>query len=70
MKKLFSAMSLLALVLILAGCDVIPGGKCSAEGSKHTNENGQSYTCGPITGADGKPRLVWKQDAPLTPGRP
>jgi len=56
-----------ALALVLAGCDVTPGGKCSAEGSKATNRNGVSYTCAKLLP---KGTLVWQQDAPLTPDRP
>jgi hypothetical protein len=64
-------VAVLAVVLLgAAGCDITPGGSCSAEGSKHTNKNGYAYTCKPITGQDGKPRNIWQQDAPLTPDRP
>lgn len=67
-KSLVALAASLAVVLLgAAGCDVTPGGSCSAEGSKHTNKNGYSYTCktDPGTGA-----RIWQQDAPLTPNRP
>jgi hypothetical protein len=70
MKKIMFTAFTVLLAFLLSACDVTPGGRCDQEGSKTTNKNGYSYTCGKITGTDGKPRLVWKQDAPLTPDRP
>lgn len=71
MKRIGTAIMAAALAFVLAGCDITPGGACSAENSKHTNENGYSYTCKSLINPDGTPgKRIWQQDAPLTPDRP
>lgn len=70
-KKMSTALVAVLAVLLLgatAGCngDITPGGKCSQEGSKHTNSNGYSYTCKQVPGGN----RIWQQDQPLTPDRP
>lgn len=70
MRNTIYAAMFAALAFSLTACpasNITPGGKCSAEGSKHTNEDGYSYTCrvNPNNGVK-----VWMQDQPLTPDRP
>ena len=70
MKRTITAMTaVLGFVLLSAqscGKDITPGGACSAEGAKHTNSNGYSYTCKTVPGGN----RIWQQDAPLKPDRP
>ena len=70
MKKIGPWVGAAALALVLAGCDVTPGGRCDQEGSKATNKDGTAYTCQSIPREDGKKVRVWVQDGPLTPDRP
>jgi hypothetical protein len=65
MRNTIYALAAVVLALVLAGCDITPGGRCDQLGSKHTNKNGYSYTCSDVGG-----KRIWRQDAPLTPDRP
>lgn len=70
MNKIQTWMGAAALALALAACDfsnIKPGGACSAEGSKHTNNTGYTYTCKTDPGTG---KRIWQQDQPLTPDRP
>lgn len=70
MSKIGTWMGAAALALALAACDttnITPGGACSAEGAKHTNTTGYTYTCKTDPGTG---RRIWQQDAPLQKDRP
>ena len=66
MRLIIATAGLVGALLMLTGCDVTPGSKCSQQGSKATNSNGYTYTCAPIEGG----KLIWQQDAPLKKDRP
>ncbi len=58
-KRIAAIVGMGLVVIMIAACDVMPGGSCHNLGERHTNDDGNTYVCGTNT-LTGKP--YWRKD--------